>query len=107
MKPFVPEERKERWEVRKNDRNVKGNIKDSMNINPAPVKISTRNVNANEKRPEGGQQQEMRRSSLKEWEQKVYPFLDADMPEILEQLLKLKLIELRSEEHTSELQSPA
>ena len=36
----------------------------------------------------------MRRSSLKEWEQKVYPFLDADMPEMLEQLLKLKLIEL-------------
>ena len=36
----------------------------------------------------------MRRSSLKEWEQKVYPFLDADMPKMLEQLLKLKLIEL-------------
>ena len=33
-------------------------------------------------------------SSLKEWEQKVYPFLDVDMPEMLEQLLKLKLIEL-------------
>ena len=94
MKPPVPEERKERREVRKNDRNVKSNIKDSMNINPAPVKISTRNVKANEKRPEGGQQREMRCSSLKEWEQKVYPFLDADMPEMLEQLLKLKLIEL-------------
>ncbi|KAK4566254.1 hypothetical protein RGQ29_002479 [Quercus rubra] len=94
MKPLVPEERKERREVRKNDRNVKSNIKDSMNINPAPVKISTRNVKANEKRPEGGQQREMRRSSLKEWEQKVYPFLDADMPEMLEQLLKLQLIVL-------------
>ncbi|KAK4573564.1 hypothetical protein RGQ29_031496 [Quercus rubra] len=65
-----------------------------MNINPAPVKISTKNVKANEKRPEGGQQREMRRSSLKEWEQKVYPFLDADMPEMLEQLLKLQLIVL-------------
>ena len=60
MKPPVLEERKERWEVRKNDRNAKSNIKDSM----------------------------------KEWEQKVYPFLDADMPEILEQLLKLQLIVL-------------
>ena len=94
MKPPVPEERKERREVRKNDRNVKSNIKDSMNINPAPVKISTRNVKANEKRPEGGQQHEMHRSSLKEWEQKVYPFLDADMLEMLEQLLKLQLIVL-------------
>ena len=65
-----------------------------MNINPVLVKISTRNVKANEKRPEGGQQREMHCLSLKEWEQKVYPFLDADMPEILEQLLKLKLIEL-------------
>ena len=102
MKPPIPEERKERQEVRKDDRNVKSNIKDLMNINPAPVKISTRNVKANEKRPEGGQQREMRRLSLKEWEQKVYPFLDADMLEMLEQLLKLQLIVLpeckRSEE---------
>ena len=94
MKPPVLEERKERWEVRKNDRNAKSNIKDSMNINPTPVKISTRNVKVNEKRPEGGQQCETCRSSLKEWEQKVYPFLDADMPEMLEQLLKLQLIVL-------------
>ena len=94
MKPPIPEERKERREVRKNDRNAKSNIKDSMNINPSPVKISTRNVKANENRPDGGQQHETRRSSLKEWEQKVYPFLDADMPEMLEQLLKLQLIEL-------------
>ena len=94
MKPPIPKERKERQEIRKNDRNVKSNIKDSVNINPTPVKISTRNVKANEKRPEGGQQREMRCLSLKEWEQKVYPFLDANMLEMLEQLLKLKLIEL-------------
>lgn len=93
-KPPVLEERKEWREIRKNEKNAKSNIKASMNINFAPVKISTRNVKANEKRPEGGQQRETRRSSLKEWEQKVYPFLDADMPEMLEQLLKLKLIEL-------------
>ena len=68
MKPPVLEKRKERREVRKNDRNVKSNIKDSMNIKLALVKISTRNVKANEKRPEGGQQREMRRLSLKEWE---------------------------------------
>ena len=65
-----------------------------MNINSAPVKILTRNVKANEKRPEGGQQREVHRLSLKEWKQKVYPFPDADMPEMLEKLLKLKLIEL-------------
>ncbi|KAL4636874.1 hypothetical protein ACB092_03G039500 [Castanea dentata] len=57
MKPPVPEEKKKRREIKKNDRNTKSNVKDSMNINPAPVKISTRNVKANEKRPEGGQRQ--------------------------------------------------
>ena len=93
-KPPVPKERKERREIRKNDKNAKSNIKDSMNANPALIKISTRNVKANEKRLEGGQQRETRRSSLKEWEQKVYPFLDDDMPKMLEQLLKWKLIEL-------------
>ncbi|KAK9988734.1 hypothetical protein SO802_028973 [Lithocarpus litseifolius] len=49
---------------------------------------------ANERRPEGDQRRETHRSSLKEWEKKVYPFLDADMPKMLKQLLKLKLIEL-------------
>ena len=93
-KPPVPKERKERREIRKNDRNAKSNIKDSMNVNPTPIKISIRNVKANKKRPEGGQRRETRHSSLKEWEQKVYSFLDADMPKMLEQLLKWKLIEL-------------
>ena len=54
MKPPVPEERKERRETKENGKNTNGNIKDSMNINPTPVKISTRNVKANEKRTEGG-----------------------------------------------------
>ena len=36
----------------------------------------------------------MRRLTFKEREQKVYPFPDEDVPNILEQLLQLKLIEL-------------
>ena len=36
----------------------------------------------------------MRRLTFKEREQKVYPFLDEDVPNILKQLLQLKLIEL-------------
>ena len=66
MKPLVPKEWKERREIRKNDKNAKSNIKDSMNVNPTPIKISIRNVKANKKRPEGGQRRETRRSSLKE-----------------------------------------
>ena len=103
MKPLVPKEWKERREIRKNDRNAKSNIKDSMNVNPAPVKISLRNVKANEKRPKGGQQCETRRSSLKEWEQKVYPFPNVDMPKMLDRLLKLKLIEFPECERPEEM----
>ncbi|KAL4615632.1 hypothetical protein ACB092_07G140800 [Castanea dentata] len=44
MKPPVPKEKKERQEIKKNDRNTKSNVKDSMNINPTPAKISTGNV---------------------------------------------------------------
>ena len=93
-RPPILEEKKEIREIWKNDRNAKSNIKDSMNVNSTLVKISTRNVKANEKRPEGGQRHKMHRSSLKGWEQKVYPFPDANMPEMLEQLFKLKLFEL-------------
>ena len=93
-RPPILEEKKERKETSNNDRNAKSNVKDLMNVNSAPIKILTRIVKANERLPERGQQREMRRSSLKEWEQKVCPFPDDDMPEMLEQLLKLKLIEL-------------
>ena len=93
-RPPVLEEKKERKETSNNDRNAKSNVKDSMNVHSAPIKILTRIVKANERLPERGQQREMRSSLLKEWEQKVYPFPYANMPEMLEQLLKLKLIEL-------------
>lgn len=73
-RPPVPKERKERKEMRKNDRNAKSNVKVSMNINSAPVKISTRNAKANEKRPEGGQRREMCRLSLKRMGTKVISF---------------------------------
>ena len=67
-RPPILEEKKERREITKNDKNVKSNIKDSMNVNSAPVKILTRNMKDNKKRPEGCQWREMRCSSLKEWE---------------------------------------
>ena len=53
-----------------------------------------RGAKANEKRLEGWQKNQVRRLTFKEQEQKVYPFLDEDVPNILEQLLQMKLIEL-------------
>ena len=89
--PILEESKKE---VRKNDRNAKINLKDPMTINTAKVKVPRRIANENEKRLKGWQKNEMRRLTLKEREQKVYPFPDKDVPNILEQLLQLKLIEL-------------
>ena len=93
-KPPIPEERKERKEVRRNDRNTKVNLKDPVAVNTAVVKVPRRGTNANEKRLERWQKNEVRRLTFKEREQKVYPFPDEDVPNILEQLLQLKLIEL-------------
>ena len=65
-----------------------------MVVKTAEIKVPRRGANANEKRLEGWQKNEIRRLTFKEREQKVYPFLDEDVPIILEQLLQLKLIEL-------------
>ena len=81
-------------EVRSNDKNVKVNLKDPMIVNTTEVKVPSRGANANEKRLEGWQKNEVRHLTFKECEQKVYPFPDEDVPNILEQLLQLKLIEL-------------
>ena len=65
-----------------------------MAVNTAKVKVPRREANANEKWLEGWQKNEVRHPTFKEHEQKVYPFPDEDVPNILEQLLQLKLIEL-------------
>ena len=89
--PILEESKKE---VRKNDRNAKINLKDPMTINTAKVKVPRRGANANKKWLEGWQKNEVRHLSFKEHEQKVYSFPDEDVPNILGQLLQLKLIEL-------------
>ena len=81
-------------EVRKNDRNEKVNFKDPMAVNTAEVKVPRRWANANEKQLKGWQKNEVCHLTFKEHEQWVYPFPDEDVPNILEQLLQLKLIEL-------------
>ena len=65
-----------------------------MAANIAEVKVPRREANANEKRLEGWQKNEVHRLTFKEREQEVYLFPDEDVPSILQQLLQLKLIEL-------------
>ena len=89
--PILKESKKE---VRKNDKSAKINLKDPMTVNTAEVKVPRRRANANEKRLEGWQKNEVHRLTFKEREQKVYPFPNEDVPIILGQLLQLKLIKL-------------
>ena len=89
--PILEESKKE---VRENDRNAKVNLKDPMAVNTTEVKVPRRGANANEKRLKGWQKNEVHRLTLKEREQKVYPLPNEDVPNIFEQLLQMKLIEL-------------
>ena len=90
--PSILEE--SRKEVRRNDKNAKVNLKNPMIVNTTEVKVPRRGANANEKQLKGWQKNEVCRLTFKEREQKVYPFPNEDVPNIFEQLLQMKLIEL-------------
>ncbi|KAM0967233.1 hypothetical protein ACFX2C_022896 [Malus domestica] len=65
--------------------------KEAMTVNTAPVKIPTRGKAI---QAEAFRNQEMRRGTLKELEEKTYPFPDSDMVAMLEDLLEKKVISL-------------
>ena len=64
--PSILEESKK--EVRRNDKNAKVNLKDPMIVNTIEVKVPRRGANANEKRLEGWQKNEVHRLTFKEHE---------------------------------------
>ena len=89
--PILEESHKEE---RKNDKNAKVNLKDLVTVNIVEVKVPRKGANANEKWLERWQKNEVHCLTFKECEQKVYLFPNEHVPNILEQLLQLKLIEL-------------
>ncbi|KAM2335462.1 hypothetical protein ACFXTH_012872 [Malus domestica] len=64
---------------------------EAMTINTAPVKVSTRGKVI---QTEAFRNQEMRRRTLKELEEKTYPFPNSDVVAMLEDLLDKKVIDL-------------
>ncbi|KAM2285643.1 hypothetical protein ACFX1X_038319 [Malus domestica] len=62
-----------------------------MTVNTAPLKISTRGKAI---QAEAFRDQEMRRRTLKELEEKTYPFPDSDVVAMLKALLDKKMIDL-------------
>ena len=74
-----------------------------MTINTAPVKISTMDKK-NEVKEDGLiQENERRRFTLKELEEKKYHFPDSDVSNILEDLLQKKVIKLPECRHPEEM----
>ncbi|KAM2167828.1 hypothetical protein ACFX1Q_037336 [Malus domestica] len=65
--------------------------KEAMTVNTSPVKIPTRDKAI---QAEAFRDQEMRRRTLKELEEKTYPFPDSDVVAMLEDLLEKKVIDL-------------
>ncbi|KAM0994881.1 hypothetical protein EV2_010669 [Malus domestica] len=65
--------------------------KEAMTVNTAPVKISTRGKAI---QTEAFRDQEMRRRTLNELEEKIYPFPDSDVVAMLDDLLDKKVISL-------------
>lgn len=96
--PSDPRDKKDpKKEIKKEVNAVKS--KEAMTISTAPTKIAFQRSSSNPKsrlgfRPNKGQVQSRGHVTLKELEEKEYPFSDAEVPEILDQLLEQKIIEL-------------
>ncbi|KAM2824754.1 hypothetical protein COP1_034626 [Malus domestica] len=80
--------------------------KETMTVNTVPVKISTRGKAI---QTEAFRDQEIRKRTLKELEEKTYPFPDSDMVAMLKDLLEKKVIDLpecRQPEEMNRTDSP-
>ena len=68
----------------------KGATKEAMIVSTTPLKFVSKEKKVEKRRDEG----EKRCLTLKERQEKVYPILDSDLPDMLDQLLEKQLIQL-------------
>ena len=81
---------KEKKEVKSIQKVSKGATKEAMVVSTTPLKFTSK-----EKKFEKCQEEdEKRRPTLKERQEKVYHFPDSNLPDMLEQLLEKQLIQL-------------
>ena len=76
-------------------------LEESMVVNSTLLKSSSKEK---DKKTKNRQEYEKRRLTLKEMQEKVYPFPDFDIPAMLEQLLKARLILLPESKRPKEMQ---
>ncbi|KAA0054170.1 ty3-gypsy retrotransposon protein [Cucumis melo var. makuwa] len=86
----VPEVRKDKKETKSAKKVVKSTAKESMVVNTTPLKFSKRKEGRAKKKDDGSERQ---RLTLKERQEKVYPFPDSDIADMLEKLLEKQLIQ--------------
>ncbi|KAL0355887.1 UNVERIFIED_CONTAM: hypothetical protein Sradi_4035600 [Sesamum radiatum] len=90
----IDNQRKDKKDLKRSEKFTKPNTKESMAIKTASIKISS----YNRKKPEQPKDQRVTNdrswSTLKELQEKEYPFPDSDVPYIFDELLERKLIEL-------------
>ena len=99
----VDQQHKEKKDTRRGDKSSRSMVKESMAVAVEPVKISSKENRRMEKRAGPIQEREKRRLTLKEMEEKTYPFPDADVRGMLEDLLEKNVIKLPECKHPEEM----
>ncbi|KAL0444445.1 UNVERIFIED_CONTAM: hypothetical protein Slati_2167200 [Sesamum latifolium] len=90
----IDDQRKDKKDLKRSEKFTKPNTKESMSIKATSIKISS-NDRKKPKKPEDQRvTNDRRRFTLKELQEKEYPFPDSDAPYIFDELLKRNLIEL-------------
>jgi hypothetical protein len=90
--PQIPDKPNDK-DVKKVEKSFKGTNKNSMVVTTAPVKISVKDKKKGDQK-ETRPREKDGRPSLKELQERKYPFPDSDVPGMLEDLLEKKVIQL-------------
>ncbi|KAL0458510.1 UNVERIFIED_CONTAM: hypothetical protein Slati_0478200 [Sesamum latifolium] len=98
----IDDQRKNKKDLKRSEKFTKPNTKESMAIKTAPIKISS-NDRKKPKKPEDQRvTNDRRRPTLKELQEKEYPFPDSDVSYIFDELFERKLIELPESKRPNE-----
>ncbi|KAL0427409.1 UNVERIFIED_CONTAM: hypothetical protein Slati_2915700 [Sesamum latifolium] len=98
----IDDQRNDKKDLKRSEKFTKPNTKESMAIETTPVKISSNNRKKLEKPEDQRMTNDRRRPTLKELQEKEYPFPDSDVPHIFDELLERNLIELPESKHPDE-----
>ncbi|KAL0396280.1 UNVERIFIED_CONTAM: hypothetical protein Scaly_0076400 [Sesamum calycinum] len=88
----IDDQIKDKKDLKRSEKFTKPNIKESMAIKTTLIKISSNNRKKLEKLKDQHMINDRRRPTLKELQEKEYPFPDSDIPYIFNELLERKII---------------